>query len=193
LIRGGHPALVLVHYTRSQQPGSTCCLPISHSFLPNFPCVHTVILPQFASQPVRSYPLRPVTEPAMFVLGDKQGQKVFPQGAGMHGGPGGPGPAMGGGPMPGGPMPGGPMPGGPGFPHSAQAAALINRNNAMEQLERKRAREWEKEKAAAAARGRSDSTGAVGLSFTCFAYLAYILCFLCSAHMWKKPQMTRPT
>lgn len=69
LIRGGHPAFVLVHYTRSPQPQP--------------------IMPQLASQPVRSYPLRPVTEPPMFVLGDKQGQKVFPPNAGgMHGGPG---------------------------------------------------------------------------------------------------------
>ncbi|EAU86102.1 hypothetical protein CC1G_07181 [Coprinopsis cinerea okayama7 len=102
LIRGGHPSLVLVHYTR-QSP--------------------TPIIPALLDRPVRVYPLRPVTEPPVYVLGDKQGQKVFAQGSGMP-----------------------PGPPGPGFAHPAQAA-LLNQNRAFEQLDRRHEREREKERA----------------------------------------------
>lgn len=30
------------------------------------------------NQPVRNYPLRPINEPALFVMGEKIGQKVYP-------------------------------------------------------------------------------------------------------------------
>ncbi|KAI0060462.1 hypothetical protein BV25DRAFT_1908449 [Artomyces pyxidatus] len=55
LSKGGHAQLVLVHYSR----GSAVPIP---------PALH--------AQPVRAYPLRPITEPAMFVMGEKTGQKV---------------------------------------------------------------------------------------------------------------------
>ncbi|KZT12275.1 uncharacterized protein LAESUDRAFT_640802 [Laetiporus sulphureus 93-53] len=55
--KGANPGLVLIHYTRGQ------AMPI----MPNL------------NQPVRSYPLRPITnEPAVFVGGDRVGQKVLP-------------------------------------------------------------------------------------------------------------------
>ncbi|KAH9850151.1 hypothetical protein C2E23DRAFT_326816 [Lenzites betulinus] len=56
LAKGGHPQLVLIHYSRGQA---------------------TPIIPSL-NQPVRNYPLRPVNEPAVYVMGEKQGQKVFP-------------------------------------------------------------------------------------------------------------------
>ncbi len=37
------------------------------------------IPPQIASQPVRQYPLREVSEPSIFVIGERMGQKEFPQ------------------------------------------------------------------------------------------------------------------
>ncbi|KAL1718638.1 hypothetical protein EV715DRAFT_200636 [Schizophyllum commune] len=83
LLQGGHPSLVLIHYSRG---------PINN------------IPPAVAQVPVRNYPLRPVNEPPVFVMGDRAGQKAFPPGAnagggmgggGMGGGMGGPG--MGGG------------------------------------------------------------------------------------------------
>lgn len=56
LIRGGHQQLVLIHYGRGNP------IPIIPSL----------------NQPVRAYPLRAINEPAVFVLGDKTGQKVYP-------------------------------------------------------------------------------------------------------------------
>ncbi|KAI5116751.1 hypothetical protein M0805_001609 [Coniferiporia weirii] len=56
LVKGGNPQLMLVHYSSGQA---------------------MQIISALRSQPVRSYPLRPVNEPAMFVLGEKMGQKVF--------------------------------------------------------------------------------------------------------------------
>jgi len=35
--------------------------------------------------PVRSYPLRPINEPAVFVMGDKAGQKVYNHGVPQRG------------------------------------------------------------------------------------------------------------
>lgn len=86
--------------------------------------------------PIRQYPLRPVNEPAMYVMGEKLGQKVMlpsqrpgqPSGAmpnmpGMGVGMGGMGMAgMGG-----------------GMQH--QAAMLAHQNREMEALERRQARE----------------------------------------------------
>ncbi|KAG8935338.1 hypothetical protein FRC02_008274 [Tulasnella sp. 418] len=54
--KGNVPAVVLVHYTR----GPACAIP-----------------PHMANIPVRSYPLVPSTEPAVFVMGEKAGQKVM--------------------------------------------------------------------------------------------------------------------
>ncbi|KAH9831353.1 uncharacterized protein C8Q71DRAFT_798968 [Rhodofomes roseus] len=54
--KGGHPQLVLIHYGRGQPM----------SIMPNL------------NQPVRNYPLRPIHEPALFVVGEKMGQKVYP-------------------------------------------------------------------------------------------------------------------
>ncbi|TFK20615.1 hypothetical protein FA15DRAFT_673355 [Coprinopsis marcescibilis] len=57
LLRGGHSALVLVHYTRGQP---------------------APIIPALMNQPVRSYPLRTVPEPPRFVIGEKAGTKIYP-------------------------------------------------------------------------------------------------------------------
>jgi len=57
LLKGGHPYLVLVHYSRGQS---------------------IQIPPGLQGQPVRQYPLRQHNEPAVFVLGEKQGQRVPP-------------------------------------------------------------------------------------------------------------------
>ncbi|KZT69605.1 hypothetical protein DAEQUDRAFT_726590 [Daedalea quercina L-15889] len=56
LHKGGHPQLVLIHYSRGQP-------------VPIMPTLN---------QPVRNYPLRPINEPALFVVGEKMGQKVYP-------------------------------------------------------------------------------------------------------------------
>ncbi|KAI0292392.1 hypothetical protein BC826DRAFT_936865 [Russula brevipes] len=59
LTKGGHPFLVLVHYSRGQSVS---------------------IPPAIQAQPVRQYPLRQHNEPAVFVLGERQGQRVPPAG-----------------------------------------------------------------------------------------------------------------
>ncbi|CAA7261473.1 unnamed protein product [Cyclocybe aegerita] len=72
LQKGGHPQLVLVHYTRGPM---------------------ILIPPGIANQPVRAYPLRALNEPSVYVAGEKQGQKMYPPGMGpgaMHAGGGGP-------------------------------------------------------------------------------------------------------
>ncbi|KAF7370962.1 SWI/SNF and RSC complexes subunit ssr4 [Mycena sanguinolenta] len=66
ITKGGHPQLILVHYSRGPP---------------------TQIAPNLMNQPVRSYPLRIYNEPSVYVVGEKAGQKVFPPGAGPH--PGG--------------------------------------------------------------------------------------------------------
>lgn len=55
LVKGGHPFLILVHYSRGQS------IPVP---------------PPLQTQPIRQYPLRPHNEPAVFVLGERQGQRV---------------------------------------------------------------------------------------------------------------------
>lgn len=111
LVRGGSPQLYLVHYFAGQS------MPI---------------IPTLRGQPVRQYPLRPVNEPAMFVLGEKTGQKVMPPQRAMQAGH--PAQAMG--------APAG-MPGmvgmGGGMQH--QAAMLAHQNREMEALERRQVRE----------------------------------------------------
>ncbi|KAL1936971.1 hypothetical protein VTO73DRAFT_2823 [Trametes versicolor] len=95
LSKGGHPQLVLIHYSRGQA---------------------TPIMPSL-NQPVRSYPLRAVNEPAVYVMGEKQGQKVFPGDMGMGYG-----------------MPGMNVPGNP-------QALLAHQNSNMEALEKRAIRD----------------------------------------------------
>ncbi|PFH46794.1 hypothetical protein AMATHDRAFT_153824, partial [Amanita thiersii Skay4041] len=117
-IKGGHPQLILVHYTRGP-PAQ---------------------IPPMANQPVRQYPLRVINEPSVYVMGEKAGQKVFTPGAG---GPGHPSPMHGGGP----PMPVGAGGMGPlGMPFNAQAM-VAQQNSNMELLERRRERERMRESA----------------------------------------------
>ncbi|EMD39494.1 hypothetical protein CERSUDRAFT_111802 [Gelatoporia subvermispora B] len=60
LSKGGHPQLVLIHYSRGQA-------------IPIIPAMNT---------PVRSYPLMPHDEPPVFVMGPKMGQKAYPNAGG---------------------------------------------------------------------------------------------------------------
>ena len=96
------------------------------------------------NQPVRSYPLRTVNEPPVYVTGDKAGVKAYPQGGPqMHGGSGGPA-SM-------------PPTIGLGMNLNQQQAMISQQNNAMESLERRRERERERERA----RDRTGSTTGV--------------------------------
>ena len=96
------------------------------------------------NQPVRSYPLRTVNEPSVYVTGEKAGAKVnLPGGPQMHGGPGGPAS-----------MP--PTTIGLGMNLNQQQAMISQQNNAMESLERRRERERERERA----RDRTGNTAA---------------------------------
>ncbi|KAF9013334.1 hypothetical protein BDQ17DRAFT_1343234 [Cyathus striatus] len=103
-MKGGDPRLVLVHYSRGQP---------------------TPILPTLINTPVRAYPLRPVSEPAVYVIGEKAGHKVYPPAHPMAGG------APGGQPMP-------PPSIGLGMNLSQQQAMLAQQNNNMDALERRR-------------------------------------------------------
>ncbi|KAJ8520873.1 hypothetical protein ONZ45_g2395 [Pleurotus djamor] len=109
LNKGGHPQLVLLHYSRG----------------PSAP-----IPPQMMNQPIRPYPLRPINEPPIYVAGERMGQKVFPNMAQMP--PNAPNnmPNLHGG------MPGMPpnMPG--GFNRQAQAM-MAQQNSNMDALERR--------------------------------------------------------
>ena len=103
------------------------------------------------NQPVRSYPLRTVNEPSVYVTGEKAGVKVYPPGPGgpqLHGGPGGPAS-----------MP--PTTIGLGMNLNQQQAMISQQNNAMESLERRRERERERERA----RDRTGSTAGVSAFF----------------------------
>jgi hypothetical protein len=95
------------------------------------------------NQPVRSYPLRTVNEPSVYVTGEKAGAKVYPPGGPqMHSGPGGSSS-----------MP--PTTIGLGMNLNQQQAMISQQNNAMESLERRRERERER------ARDRTGSTAGV--------------------------------
>ncbi|OAX36983.1 hypothetical protein K503DRAFT_261731 [Rhizopogon vinicolor AM-OR11-026] len=119
LHKGGHPQLVLVHYSR-------------------VPAIQ--IVPSLLNTPVRQYPLRQITDPPVYVIGDKMGQKAFPQA---------PGPGQGPGPHHQGGMPI-PMP-----PVGMNPQAMIAQQNSnMEALERRRERDRE--------RARDGSASAVG-------------------------------
>ncbi|KAG1890347.1 hypothetical protein F4604DRAFT_1643985 [Suillus subluteus] len=63
LHKGGHPQLVLIHYSRVP--------PIQ-------------IVPSLLNNPVRHYPLRQITDPPIYVIGERAGQKAFPHPAGPH-------------------------------------------------------------------------------------------------------------
>ncbi|SJL07776.1 uncharacterized protein ARMOST_11126 [Armillaria ostoyae] len=101
LTKGGHPQLHFMHYSRGQ------AIPVPQ---------------QLMNQPIRVYPLRPVSEPAVFVCGDKAGQKVYPPGVAQAPNVGmGIGMGMG--------------------MNMQQQAMLAQQNSSMEMLERKRERE----------------------------------------------------
>ena len=110
------------------------------------------IQPELMNQSVRTYPLRTVNEPSVYVTGDKAGVKVYPPGGPqMHGGPGGPAS------MPPTIMP--PTTIGLGMNLNQQQAMISQQNNAMESLERRREREKER------ARDRTGSTAGVTTLF----------------------------
>lgn len=97
--KGGMHAVVLVHYSR----GPSCPIP-----------------PQLANQPVRRYPLIPSSEPGIYVMGEKTGQKVYRDGQQLP-------PQMNGRPG----MPGLQHPGGMNPQIHAQNAAIAAQNAAM--------------------------------------------------------------
>jgi len=109
LTKGGHSQLILLYYTRGQS---------------------TPIAPSL-NQPIRAYPLRTPNEPAVYVIGEKMGQKVYPN----QGGPPGGGPPMERqSSMPSGAM--GPM--GMNFGMGGNPAALLaQQNQNMEAMERR--------------------------------------------------------
>lgn len=127
LTRGGNPLLLLVHYTRGEAVRKL------YEFCPQTTTNHplsSVAIPPNAHIPVRSYPLRPVNEPDVFVIGPRSGEKV-PRGShAPNGAMRGPPPGMQGGPVM-----------GMGGNMSQQAAMLAQQNNNMEMLDRRRARE----------------------------------------------------
>jgi hypothetical protein len=88
------------------------------------------------NQPVRSYPLPPVNQPAVYVLGEKAGQKVHPPGSGAQ---------------PSSSQP--PAAPGMNFVNTPQGM-LAQQNRQMEALERRNAQEREQ-------RARSGSAAAV--------------------------------
>lgn len=117
-------------------------------------------VPSLLNSPVRQYPLRQITEPPVYVMGDKAGQKVYPPSAGPPPpqGPMGMSPQGMGMNQPGmGMAPQGMNPQAMGM--NAQGismtpqAMLAQQNSNMESLERRRERER--------ARERSGSMGAV--------------------------------
>lgn len=101
LQRGGNPGLCIVHYTRG----------------PSMP-----VNPSLVSQPVRAYPLRTITEPNMYVAGEKMRQPAYPPGAA--------------------PAPGVNYAGGISIPPGANPQALVaQQRSRMEALEGRGARE----------------------------------------------------
>ncbi|KAL4075107.1 hypothetical protein V8B97DRAFT_1867668 [Scleroderma yunnanense] len=127
LHKGGHPQLVLVHYTRGPS---------------------TQIVPSLPTVPVRQYPLRPITEPSVYIMGEKAGQKVYPPGSGPPPPP--QAPPMGMPPQPTGMNPPGMNPQVIGLnqqPMGINPQAMIaQQNNTMEALERRRERERARER-----------------------------------------------
>ena len=102
--------------------------------MPNLPChpsQRSAVPPTLQAQPARQYPLRQHNEPAVFVIGERQGQRVPPSGpvGGMPPNVGGVGAGMGMG-----------MGVGVGGRSDAQAM-LAQQNREMEALERRSQRE----------------------------------------------------
>ena len=124
MLKGGHPQLVLIHYSRGQSSGESFTR-ISGA-LSNY--VIQAIIPALMGQPMRAYPLRQINEPRMYVLGEKAGQKIYTQQQ-QHATPHAQG------------MPG--MQGIGQVPANMQhqAALLAAKNRDMESLERRQARE----------------------------------------------------
>jgi hypothetical protein len=92
-----------------------------------YPSQRSAIPPPLQAQPVRQYPLRQHNEPAVFVLGERQGQRVPPSGpvGGMPPNVGGVGGGM-----------------GMGVGGRADAQAMLaQQNREMEALERRSQRE----------------------------------------------------
>lgn len=74
---------MLVHYTRGPPTRMSnhlyrgMMLNSSHTA-----CLNNIeIVPSLLSAPVRQYPLRPITEPSVYIMGEKAGQKVYPSGS----------------------------------------------------------------------------------------------------------------
>lgn len=95
---------------------------INHTTFSPFP----EIVPSLLNTPVRQYPLRQITEPPIYVMGDKMGHKAFPQQA--------PGPHQGGMPPVG----------------MSPQAMIAQQNNNVEALERRRERERTRDGSASA-------------------------------------------
>lgn len=109
-----------------------CLPPVESPLTP----AHTAVVPSL-NQPVRAYPLRPINEPAVYILGERQGQKVFPGGAPGSGAPGMPerAPSMQGLP-----------------PFGNPQAMLAQQNSQMEALERRTQRERDRSASVSAVR-----------------------------------------
>jgi hypothetical protein len=129
-------------YTTLRDPQLVSHFMRAHSIRPSSdnlaPFPPTEISPGLMNLPVRSYPLRQVNEPAVYVMGEKAGQKVYPHGM-PQGGPIPPGSAPSHQPMPPN-VPTGPMSSLPMNMHT-QKAMLAQQNTNMEVLERRRERE----------------------------------------------------
>lgn len=112
------PQLVLVHYTRGQAARAYNSEPLTCTSKSNW-CgkthFFTAINPTLFQQPVRGYPLRHTAEPAVFVAGERAGQKVQPQGNMMHG----------------------QTPSGMPMSIHQQQAMVAHQNNSMEMMERR--------------------------------------------------------
>lgn len=85
-----------------------------------------IAIPPALNQPIRSYPLRQYNEPAVFVLGERQGQKVYTN----SGPPGDRGPGM----------PSGPM----SMGYANPQIMLAQQNSAMNEMERRARAERER-------------------------------------------------
>jgi len=102
------------------------------------------------NQPIRIYPLRPINEPGVFVAGEKQGQKFFPQGMHQNQGPANIPPAT----------------IGLGMSYNQQQGMLAHQNSQMEALERRTQRERERERAQQSGAAAAVSS-AINLEYSC--------------------------
>ncbi|KAI6012978.1 hypothetical protein EDC04DRAFT_3121296 [Pisolithus marmoratus] len=163
LHRGGHPQLVLVHYTRG-------------------PAIQ--IIPSLLNSAVRQYPLRQIAEPSVYVMGEKAGQKVYPSGSAPPPQPQAP---MGMPPHPMGINQQGMNPpvvniNASGMGMNPQAM-LAQQNSAMEALERRRERERPRERGGSMSGGRPgpprlDDDDSAGEEIWSFVMSSFIRGFL---------------